>query len=62
MRTGSSVRSGSGTAVATARRSQPLVGGEGGADFDELGQLVELALAHDLAHAPRIGDALLTLG
>ena len=39
-----------------------LVGGEGGADFDELGQLVELALAHDLAHATRIGDALADAG
>jgi glycosyltransferase involved in cell wall biosynthesis len=37
-----------------------LIGGEGGSDVDELGQLVELALEHDLAHASRIGDALLT--
>ena len=37
-----------------------LVGSEGGSDADELGQLVELALAHDLAHASRIGDALLS--
>jgi glycosyltransferase involved in cell wall biosynthesis len=37
-----------------------LVGAESGADSDELAELVELALAHDLEHATRIGEALLT--
>ena len=47
----------------SGRRSEALaalVGSEGGSDADELGQLVELALEHDLAHASLIGDALLS--
>jgi glycosyltransferase involved in cell wall biosynthesis len=39
---------------------EALVGVSDSEQFDELGQLVELALAHDLQHATRIGEALLT--
>jgi tetratricopeptide (TPR) repeat protein len=39
---------------------EALVGPTGADLADELGQLVELALTHDLAYAPRIGEALLT--
>ena len=35
-----------------------LVGVDADSNLDELGQLVELALAHDLKHATRIGEAL----
>ena len=37
-----------------------LVAPESDANIDELGQLVELALAHDLKHATRMGDALVS--
>jgi tetratricopeptide (TPR) repeat protein len=38
---------------------EALAGADGGTQADELGQVVELALAQDLANAPRIGRALL---
>jgi glycosyltransferase involved in cell wall biosynthesis len=37
-----------------------LVGVDADSNVDELGQLVELALAHDLKHARRIGEALVS--
>ena len=37
-----------------------LVAPEEDSSLDELGQLVELALAHDLGHARRLGDALVS--
>jgi hypothetical protein len=37
-----------------------LVAPDADASLDELGQLVELALAHDLKHASRLGEALVS--
>ena len=56
----SSARSGSGTAAATRRRSPRSSAPGADANVDELAQLVELALAHDLEHASRIGEALVS--